>query len=52
MRGLEQVHPGYGFATHKGYGTAMHQHALRLLGPCTLHRKTFRPVAELVELFA
>ncbi len=51
MRGLAQVYPGYGFAAHKGYGTAAHQRALRQLGPCTLHRKTFRPVAEIVELF-
>lgn len=36
---------GYGFAQHKGYGTAAHREALRRLGPCELHRRTFRPVA-------
>ena len=38
--------PQYGFAKHKGYGTAEHLEALRLHGPCPQHRKTFRPVTE------
>ncbi|MEI7761777.1 MAG: ribonuclease HII [Comamonadaceae bacterium] len=38
--------PQYGFAKHKGYGTAEHLEALRLHGACPQHRKTFRPVAE------
>ncbi len=38
--------PQYGFARHKGYGTAEHLEALRLHGVCPQHRKTFRPVAE------
>ncbi len=38
--------PGYGFARHKGYGTAAHAAALARLGPCPLHRLTFRPVRE------
>ena len=38
---------GYGFARHKGYGTAAHREALRRLGLCEIHRRTFRPVAEL-----
>ena len=37
--------PGYGFARHKGYGTAMHRVALAALGPCVLHRRSFAPVA-------
>ncbi|MBN1260482.1 MAG: ribonuclease HII [Anaerolineae bacterium] len=37
--------PGYGFAQHKGYGTRQHHDALQALGPCTIHRRTFRPVA-------
>jgi ribonuclease HII len=41
----EAYYPGYGFASHKGYGTAQHQAALERLGPCPLHRRTFRPVA-------
>ena len=38
-------YPGYGFARHKGYGTAAHLQALRRLGPCRLHRQSFAPVA-------
>ncbi|MBN1872798.1 MAG: ribonuclease HII [Anaerolineae bacterium] len=37
-------YPGYGFATHKGYGTRQHQTALDTLGICPLHRRSFRPV--------
>lgn len=37
-------HPGYGFEAHKGYGVAAHLAALRRLGPCPLHRLTFRGV--------
>lgn len=38
---LDQRFPGYGFARHKGYGTAAHREALRRLGPCPLHRRRF-----------
>jgi ribonuclease HII len=38
--------PGYGFARHKGYGSPEHLQALRRLGPCELHRRTFAPVRE------
>lgn len=38
---LDQAYPGYGFAAHKGYGTKAHIAALRRLGPCEIHRKTF-----------
>ncbi|MFA5562078.1 MAG: ribonuclease HII [Eubacteriales bacterium] len=37
----DRLYPLYGFAAHKGYGTAGHMAALRALGPCPLHRKTF-----------
>jgi ribonuclease HII len=37
--------PQYGFAGHKGYGTAEHLAALRLHGPCPQHRRSFSPVA-------
>lgn len=37
--------PGYGFASHKGYGTRAHAEALAALGPCPLHRMSFAPVA-------
>jgi ribonuclease HII len=39
-------HPGYGFARHKGYGAPEHLEALRRLGPCEIHRRTFAPVRE------
>ena len=38
-------YPDYGFAQHKGYGTALHLAALRAHGACPQHRKSFRPVA-------
>lgn len=41
MAALEQEFPGYGFAQHKGYGTAIHRTALKDLGPCPAHRKLF-----------
>ncbi|MFQ6096758.1 MAG: ribonuclease HII [Armatimonadota bacterium] len=41
---LDQRFPGYGFAQHKGYSTRQHRLALRLHGPCPIHRYTFRPV--------
>ena len=41
MAGLEQEHPGYGFASHAGYATAEHREALRRLGPCPAHRRSF-----------
>lgn len=43
---LDVQYPNYGFAKHKGYGTAQHLSALRELGACEQHRKTFRPVAQ------
>lgn len=41
---LDQHYPGYGFAQHKGYGTAIHREALQRLGPCVLHRRSFAGV--------
>lgn len=38
---LSEEYPGYGFEIHKGYGTTAHYDALRRLGPCDAHRKTF-----------
>ncbi len=45
---LDEIYPGYGFAKHKGYGTAEHLGALKKLGPSPVHRKSFRPVYELL----
>ncbi len=50
MEELNPKYPGYGFAKHKGYGTREHLEALRLYGPSPLHRKTFRPVSEVLDL--
>lgn len=41
--------PGYGFAQHKGYGTRQHQEALKRLGICALHRRTFRPISQRIH---
>ncbi len=43
---LDTQYPGYGFAAHKGYGTAQHLAALKSLGPSPVHRQSFRPVRE------
>jgi ribonuclease HII len=45
---LDTQYPGYGFAAHKGYGTAAHLAALQALGPCPHHRKSFAPIAKLL----
>lgn len=45
----DQQYPQYGFAQHKGYGTAQHLAALREHGACPQHRKTFRPVTEVLR---
>ena len=45
---FEAQYPGYGFAHHKGYGTAVHMEALEKLGASPVHRQTFKPVAKVV----
>jgi ribonuclease HII len=47
MQRLDKVWPAYGFARHKGYGTPEHLEALRVHGPCPIHRWSFAPVTEL-----
>jgi ribonuclease HII len=44
---FDKVYPGYGFAIHKGYATAAHREALRMLGPSPIHRTSWRRVREL-----
>ncbi|MEP9359187.1 ribonuclease HII [Sphingomonas sp. KR3-1] len=46
MIALDALHPGYGWASNKGYGARIHQEALRTLGPTPHHRKSFAPVAQ------
>ena len=41
MRELDRQAPGYGFAQHKGYGTAFHRAAIHFMGRSPLHRQTF-----------
>jgi ribonuclease HII len=41
MAGLDEQYPGYCLARHKGYGTAIHAEALRQLGTCDIHRKSW-----------
>lgn len=45
MARLDAVHPGYGFARHKGYPTPDHLSALATLGPSPVHRMSYAPVA-------
>ena len=44
----DRAHPGYGWASNKGYGTADHRDALARLGPTPLHRRSFSPIAQLM----
>jgi ribonuclease HII len=46
MADLGNYVPAYGFQQHKGYGTAIHAHALRTYGPSQQHRRSFRPLAD------
>ena len=47
MTELDRQYPQYGFAAHKGYGTAAHRASLLADGPCACHRHSYRPVREL-----
>ena len=49
MARLAADYPGYGWERNAGYGTAAHQAALARLGPCVHHRRSFRPIRELLE---
>ena len=49
MQVMDEKYPGYGFAKHKGYGTKMHLEALKELGPCAIHRRTYAPVKALLK---
>jgi ribonuclease HII len=47
MTELDVQYPGYGFASHKGYATPEHQRAIKELGPCPIHRRSFDYIREL-----
>jgi ribonuclease HII len=49
MTAADRAFPSYGFALHKGYGTAVHQRALAAHGPAPIHRRTFKPILMLEE---
>jgi len=49
MRNMDKQFPGYGFAQHKGYGTADHLRNIDRLGPCQQHRRSFRPLRTVAE---
>jgi len=46
---FDGVYPGYGLAQHKGYGTRGHLECLIRLGPCPIHRQSFKPVREMMQ---
>lgn len=47
MVDMDSLYPEYGFARHKGYGTAVHQDAIRRYGPCPIHRMSYPFLREL-----
>ena len=49
MIDLDAQYPGYGFASHKGYNAPVHQAALKSLGPCPAHRRSWSPIRALLE---
>lgn len=50
MMEMDRLYPGYGFSGHKGYPSAQHLAALRLLGVSPIHRRSFAPVRKLLEV--
>lgn len=51
MIAWDSQYPEYGFAQHKGYGTAAHQRAIEEHGILPIHRKSFAPIARLLESY-
>ena len=52
MNEYEKLYPKFSFSVHKGYPTAQHLKELEEHGPCDIHRKTFKPVARLIQEYA
>lgn len=50
MEDFHQKYPDYGFDRHKGYGTKQHMESLKQYGPCPIHRRSFKPVSEKMEI--
>lgn len=49
MVAMDAEYPGYGFASHKGYNAPIHQAALKAMGPCPIHRKSWAPIRALLS---
>ena len=49
MVAMDEKYPGYGFASHKGYSSAVHTTAMKKLGVTPIHRKSFANVAEIIN---
>ena len=52
MDRYEDLYPAFSFSSHKGYPTPAHLRELRRYGATEIHRKSFRPVAELAEEYS
>ena len=50
MKRYDKEFPEYSFAKHKGYGTKIHQLALKKYGLCIIHRKSFSPMREMLQV--
>jgi len=51
MKEAHIKYPQYNFLQHKGYGTKIHMDALKKFGPCEIHRKSFRPVRDVFDMY-
>ncbi len=49
MEEIDRKYPAYGFKQHKGYATEQHLEAIRICGPCEIHRKSFEPVKSILN---
>ncbi|RKX28057.1 MAG: ribonuclease HII [Candidatus Zixiibacteriota bacterium] len=52
MEKMQSLYPSFSFSKHKGYPTPTHLEELKLHGPCEIHRKSFKPVADLLKEYA
>lgn len=48
MQNFAATYPEYGFEKHVGYGTKLHRHMLETHGPCEIHRKSYKPIKQLL----
>lgn len=50
MWACDPLYPQYAFGRHKGYGTALHQQMLARFGPCEIHRQSFEPIRQMINI--